>query len=82
MSKSSELWAIIGVGVTLFVAAMANFLLLWGVWNNVAENTKATAGVRVAIAELETTMLRETFTNRERISTLERRVTSLEDSAP
>ena len=82
MNKSSEFWAIIGVGVTLLVAAMANLVLLWTVWSNVADNTQRIADVRVAIAELETAMVRETFTNRERISTLERRVTSLEGDAP
>ena len=82
MNKSGEFWAIIGVGVTLFVAAMANLVLLWTVWSNVADNTQRIADVRIAIAELETAMIRETFTNRERISTLERRVTSLEGDAP
>ena len=70
MNRSGEFWAIIGVGVTLFVAAMANLALLWTVWGNVADNTRRIADVRVAIAELETAMVRETFTNRERISTL------------
>ena len=82
MNRSSEYWAIIGFGVTLLVASMAHLVFLWNVWSGVADNTQRIADVRVAIAELETAMIRETFTNRERTSTLERRVNSLEDSAP
>ena len=82
VNRSGEFWAIICVGVTLLVASMAHLVILWNVWSGVADNTQGIADVRVAIAELETAMIRETFTNRERISTLERRVNALEDSAP
>ena len=38
MNKSSEFWAIIGVGVTLLVASTAHIVILWNVWRGVAEN--------------------------------------------